>query len=124
MYFLDTHIVAWLYQKSLKLLYSKAKKAIEDNDIFISPIVSLELEYLYEIGRIKNDSKTIVTYLQDKIGLKIDKGGFKGIIDKALKEKWTRAPFDRIIVAHSKYRNAHLVSKDEKITENYPNTVF
>ncbi len=124
MYFLDTHIVVWLYQKSLKLLSPKAKKAIEDNDIFISPIVSLELEYLFEIGRIKNDSKTIVTYLQEKIGLKTDKGGFKGIIDEALNEKWTRDPFDRIIVAHSKYRNAYLVSKDEKITENYPNAVF
>ena len=124
MYFLDTHIVVWLYQRSLELLSPRAIKAIEDKDMYISPIVSLELEYLYEIGRIRDDSKTIIEYLQEKIGLKIDNAGFKGLINAALQEKWTRDPFDRIIVSHSKYRKAYLISKDEKIAENYHKTFF
>ncbi len=104
MVFLDTHIVVWMYQKSLNLLTPQAKKAMEENDLFISPIVALELEYLYEIGRIKDNAKTILAYLEQKIGLKIDKAGFAVVADMALMEKWTRDPFDRLIVAHSNYR--------------------
>lgn len=79
-YFLDTHVVVWLYQKSLKLLSPKAIQAIEDNSISISPIVLLELEYLYEIGKIKTDSHTILKYLKKKIGLKLDRSNFFKII--------------------------------------------
>ena len=64
MYFLDTHIILWLYQLSLELLSEEAKKAIEENDIFVSPIVVLELQYLFEIGRIRDDSQTIIEYLR------------------------------------------------------------
>jgi PIN domain nuclease of toxin-antitoxin system len=124
MYFLDTHVVVWLYQKSLNLLSPEAIQTIEDNSISISPIVLLELEYLYEIGRIKADSSTIVNYLKKKIGLKIDKSNFSKIIKAALKEKWTRDPFDRIIVAHSKFRDAYLVTKDEKIAEHYSKIII
>ena len=124
MYFLDTHIIVWLYQMSLELLSQKAKNAIEENDLFVSPIVLLELEYLFEIGRIKEDSQTIINYLQSRIGLNIDSAGFVEVINAALKETWTRDPFDRIIVAHSKYREAYLVSKDEKIAENYSKVFF
>jgi PIN domain nuclease of toxin-antitoxin system len=124
MHFLDTHIVVWLYQKSLELLSANAKQAIEDNDIFISPIVSLELEYLYEIGRLRTGSQEIVKYLQEKIGLKVDGGEFHQIVNTAVQEKWTRDPFDRLIVSHAKYRDAHLVSKDGKILEHYSKTVF
>lgn len=124
MIFLDTHIVVWMYQKTLHLLSPNAKKAIEENDLYISPMVLLELEYLYEIGRIKDDAKTIFNYLRQKIGLKVDKSGFTRIVEFACIEKWTRDPFDRIIVAHSSYRKAFLISKDENIARYYSKTVF
>lgn len=124
MYFLDTHIILWLYQLSLDLLSEEAKKAIEENDIFVSPIVSLELQYLFEIGRIRDDSQTIIEYLQSKMGLKIDSANFVEVINTALNETWTRDPFDRIIVAHSKYRDAYLVTKDEKILNHYLKVIF
>ena len=124
MYSLDTHIVVWLYQKSLKLLSTKAIQAIEDNEVFISPMVLLELEYLFEIRRIKDDSHTITGYLHEKIALTIDNNDFEAIINTSINEKWTRDPFDRIITAHWKYKNAFLISKDETITLNYPKTIF
>lgn len=124
MYFLDTHIILWLYQLSLELLSDEAKKAIEENDIFVSPIVVLELQYLFEIGRIRDDSQTIIEYLKSKMGLKIDSANFVEVINTALNETWTRDPFDRIIVAHSKYRDAYLVTKDEKISNHYLKVIF
>lgn len=124
MYFLDTHIIVWLYQKSIELLSPEARRVINENDLFISPIVILELEYLFEIGRLRVDANTIVQYLQAGIGLRIEEGNFHEIINMALEERWTRDPFDRIIVAHSKYRDAYLVTKDKRISNNYLKAVF
>ena len=117
--FLDTHIVVWLYEKRLDLLSEKAKKYIEENDLFISPIVEMEIEYLFEIGKIKDNSETIVSYLEKYIDLRVDEGDFREIVKISINEKWTRDPFDRIIVAHAKLKDLTLISKDETISKNY-----
>ncbi|WP_230458629.1 PIN domain-containing protein [Microcystis aeruginosa] len=52
MIYLDTHIVVWLYAGLTAKLSDCAKHLINENELYISPIVRLELQYLYEIGRI------------------------------------------------------------------------
>ncbi|MCP4050255.1 MAG: type II toxin-antitoxin system VapC family toxin [bacterium] len=52
MIFLDTHIVVWLYEGLVGKLTEKSKDAIENNDLYISQFVRLEMQYLYEIKRI------------------------------------------------------------------------
>lgn len=122
--FLDTHITIWLYEKRLDLLSEKAKQYIEENDLFISPAVKLEIEYLFEIERIKDNSETICNFLEKNIGLKLEESSFSEIIKISLNEKWTRDPFDRIIVAHSKLKDYILISKDKKINKNYFRTIY
>jgi len=122
--FLDTHIAIWLYEKRLDLLSEKAKQYIEKNDLFISPVVKLEIEYLFEIKKIKDNSETICNFLEKTIDLKIEKSSFPEIIKISLNEKWTRNPFDRIIVAHSKLKDYTLISKDKKINKNYFKTLY
>ncbi|GAG24383.1 unnamed protein product [marine sediment metagenome] len=122
--FLDTHITIWLYEKRLDLLSEKAKQYIEKNDLFISPVVKLEIEYLFEIKKIKDNSETICNFLEKTIDLKIEKSSFPEIIKISLNEKWTRDPFDRIIVAHSKLKDYTLISKDKKINKNYFRTLY
>jgi PIN domain nuclease of toxin-antitoxin system len=122
--FLDTHITIWLYEKRLDLLSEKAKQYIEENDLFISPAVKLEIEYLFEIERIKDNSETICNFLERNMDLKIEKSSFSEIIKISLNEKWTRDPFDRIIVAHSKLKDYTLISKDKKINKNYFRTIY
>ena len=117
--FLDTHIVVWLYEKRLDLLSEKAKKYIEENDLFISPIVEMEIEYLFEIGKIIDNSETIVSHLEKYIDLRVDEGDFREIVKISINEKWTRDPFDRIIVAHAKLKDLTLISKDTTINKNY-----
>ena len=117
--FLDTHIVVWLYEKRLDLLSEKAKKYIEENDLFISPIVEMEIEYLFEIGKIKDNSETIGNYLEKYIDLRVDEGDFREIVKISINEKWTRDPFDRIIVAHAKLKDLTLISKDTTINKHY-----
>jgi len=122
--FLDTHIAIWLYEKRLDLLSEKAKHYIEKNDLFISPVVKLEIEYLFEIEKIKDNSDTIYSFLERNIDLKIENSSFPEIIKISLNEKWTRDPFDRIIVAHSKLKDYTLISKDKKINKNYFRTIY
>jgi PIN domain nuclease of toxin-antitoxin system len=122
--FLDTHIAIWLYEKRLDLLSEKAKQFIEKNDLFISPVVKLEIEYLFEIEKIKDNSETICSFLEKNIDLRIENSSFLEIIKISLNEKWTRDPFDRIIVAHSKLKDYTLISKDKKINKNYFRTIY
>lgn len=122
--FLDTHIAIWLYEKRLDLLSEKAKQFIEKNDLFISPAVKLEIEYLFEIEKIKDNSETICSFLEKNIDLRIENSSFLEIIKISLNEKWTRDPFDRIIVAHSKLKDYTLISKDKKINKNYFRTIY
>ena len=123
--FLDTHIVVWLYDKVLDNLSKKAQDAIESNNILISPIVFLELEYLFEIKRIRNDAQTIVDFLNDRIQLKIDdKFNLAMWITISAKEKWTRDPFDRLIVSHAKITKSPLISKDNLIRKHYELTIW
>lgn len=73
MIYLDTHIVVWLYAGLTAKLSDCAKHLINENELYISPIVRLELQYLYEIGRITEKSDDIVLELVSCLDLKVCK---------------------------------------------------
>ncbi|MGV0108064.1 PIN domain nuclease, a component of toxin-antitoxin system [Nostoc sp. DSM 114160] len=119
MIYLDTHVVAWLYAGLTDKLTDIAKTLINDNDVYISPIVRLELQYLYEIKLLKDEPDVIISNLSQQIGLKICNQNFNNIISTSLTITWTRDPFDRIITANALLNNNILLSKDENILNNY-----
>ncbi|HOW82071.1 MAG TPA: PIN domain-containing protein [Spirochaetota bacterium] len=122
--FIDTNVIVRLYNGDLDLLSASAKKIINNNDVFISPMVIMELEYLFEIQKVKDNAKNVIDYLTEKINLQLDECGFTELIEYALHETWTRDPFDRIIVAHAKMRNASLVSADREIKKRYKKAIW
>jgi PIN domain nuclease of toxin-antitoxin system len=124
MIYLDTHILVWLYDGEVDLLSDKAKKLIEKNSLVISPIVKLELEYLHEIKRLKDNADKIFQYLNLNIGLELATDSFTDVVNKSIKEKWTRDPFDRIITAHARLSSLKLLTKDEKIHKHYNHAVW
>jgi PIN domain nuclease of toxin-antitoxin system len=79
----------------------------------------LELQYLYEIGRVKESANIIVSDLSDRIGLGVCEKDFNAIVSLAITKTWTRDPFDRMIVAHAELNNNILISKDPDILEHY-----
>lgn len=119
MIYLDTHVVAWLYSGLTDKLTDIAKTLINDNDVYISAIVRLELQYLYEIKRLKDEPDVIISNLSDQIGLKICNKNFNDIISTTLTITWTRYPFDRIITANALLNNNILLTKDQNILDNY-----
>ena len=49
---------------------------------------------------------------------------FRDVAMEALQEKWTRDPFDRLIVANAKAAGAPLVTKDEHIRKHYRRAIW
>ncbi len=124
MIYLDTHIVVWLYAGQLKKLTDLAKEMINSNAITVSPIVRLELQYLYEIQRISEEANIIIADLSDRIGLQICDKYFNAVIGNAIHFSWTRDPFDRMIVANAALNNNALITKDQNILSNYRHAIW
>jgi PIN domain nuclease of toxin-antitoxin system len=123
--YLDTNIVVWLAQGNLAPITSTATRILEQADLLISPMVLIELEYLYEIQRIKLPSRDILLKIEHELGVRICDLPFPRVAAVVVDEKWTRDPFDRIIVAQAKANGlASLISSDEEIAINYPRTVW
>jgi PIN domain nuclease of toxin-antitoxin system len=118
--YLDTHIVVWLYAGLLDKFSQSIKAILNKNEILISPFVRLELEYLYEIDRVKEPAHVIVTDLADRVGLRVCEKDFNVIVSQAIKLSWTRDLFDRLIVANAALNENTLISKDQNILEYYP----
>lgn len=120
MIYCDTHLIVWLYEGRLELVPAKAQQLLEQSELLISPMVTLELQYLFEIGKISVTGKSIVDDLSGRIGLATCHQSFEHVIDQSLREVWTRDPFDRIIVAQARLRNLPLLTKDKTIHKHYP----
>jgi PIN domain nuclease of toxin-antitoxin system len=120
--YLDTHVVVWLYAGLLEKFSQAARDLINEHEIDISPIVLLELQYLYETQRVTKDASIIVADLSQRIGLKVCDKDFNAIVSRALALSWTRDPFDRMIVAHAGLHDNLLISKDQNILDHYPHT--
>ena len=98
---------------------------MEASELLISPIVLLELEYLYEVGRMRLPARDLQSKLASELGVSLCQRDFPSIASAALDEKWTRDPFDRMIVANAKANGlAPLVSADEEIRRHYPRAVW
>ncbi len=124
MIYIDTHITVWLFAGQIEKLSNQAKELLNDNEIQISPIVRLELQYLNEIKRITVSPNDIVTELSNSIGLKVCDKNFNNIINNSMTHNWTRDPFDRIIVANAAIDGDFLVTKDQTILENYSKALY
>jgi len=116
---LDTHVVVWLYAGEVDRFPESIRKAMEEDDLCVSPAVVLELQYLREIGRISADASLILETLAASVGLTVADTPFREVIMEALPESWTRDPFDRLIVAQAKAEKARLLTKDEVILKHY-----
>lgn len=119
MIFLDTHIVVWLYAGYVNKLSTAVTEQIENNELFISQFVRLELQYLFEIGRITVTPETLLKSLHQSIGLKISQMKVEQVFDHAIDCSWTRDVFDRLITAEAEALDVLLITKDEKIRANY-----
>ena len=123
--YLDTHIVLWLAAGKVSRLSSKARSLLGRSELLLSAMAYLELEYLHELGKTKFPARDLLKKVNHETNLSLCDLPFATIAAAALDEKWTRDPFDRLIVANAKANGfAWLVSADETIAKHYPRTVW
>lgn len=97
---------------------------IEAEPVFISPIVELELAYLFEVGRVTEPASAPLAALRRTIGLQVADASLAEIAGAAADLTWTRDPFDRLIAAHSIVAGAPLVTANRTIRENLPQAIW
>ena len=114
----DTHVVVWLYAGDVERFTPAVRARLEAEDLKISPIVQLELDYLHEIRRISTDGASIVVDLTKRVGLSIDETPFLHAVTRAGKLAWTRDPFDRMIVGQALAAGVKLLTRDASIRKH------
>jgi PIN domain nuclease of toxin-antitoxin system len=123
--YLDTSVAVWLAQGDLTRITPSALDSIRNSNLLVSPMVALELAYLHEIDRITLTAQDVLLKLRAELGVEVCDSSFPSIVAIAVNEKWTRDPFDRIIVSHAKANGlSPLISSDEAIRKNYIKTVW
>lgn len=100
------------------------RKAIERHDLVASPAAVLELELLHDVGRLKPSASQVIEVLGKDLMLRVCDLPFRTVMQHSLSETWRHDPFDRLIAANAKANSATLISKDERIHQNYRRTVW
>jgi PIN domain nuclease of toxin-antitoxin system len=122
--YLDTHVVVWLYAGEHGRLARTGRRLIETQSLLISPVLLLELALLEETGQIKVRAQAIIAELQESLALSICDLPFTEVAVVSLQQKWTRDPFDRLIVAQAAVRGARLITKDRLIRRHFKDVVW
>jgi PIN domain nuclease of toxin-antitoxin system len=118
--YLDTHVAVWLHDGLLERLSTQAKRHIDAHDLLLSPMVLLELQYLYDRKRISVRPGDLTGYLSATFDVEICGYPFEAVIRESLPLHWTSDPFDRIIVAQAKANHdSLLLTADATIRRHY-----
>lgn len=121
---LDTHVLVWLFGRQRDRIPFTARQRIELEQLAISPIVELELAYLFEIGKVAAPPQDVLGELVPALELVVSAVPFPSVVREALGLQWTRDPFDRIIVAQAIAEGASLLTADTTVRKNFPLAVW
>jgi len=121
---LDTHVLLWLSQGRAKALGTEAFRLARNQSWIISPAVILELESLYEIGRIRTTPDRVIEAASEAGDLTLSASQFDEVIARTRHLSWTRDPIDRIITAQAIVDGAKLLTADRMIRANFQDAVW
>ncbi|MEO8026858.1 MAG: PIN domain-containing protein [Bryobacteraceae bacterium] len=118
--YLDTHVAVWLHDGLIERLTMEATRQIEENELLISPMVLLELQYLLDRKRIGVAPLQMYGYLNATFGIGLCTLPFSVVATEALSVGWTSDPFDRVIVAQASANSeSRLITADREIRQQY-----
>jgi len=111
---LDTNALLWLsrgHPRSRPLTRLGGR-------LYVSPASLLELQLLIEVDRLRLKPNTRVTDLSRNQRWLLDDPPAAQWFEHALADRWTRDPFDRLLVAHARVRGWRLATGDATILEH------
>jgi PIN domain nuclease of toxin-antitoxin system len=122
--YLDTHVVIWLYLGEPDIFPAATRVLLETEQLLVSPMVGLELQLLFERGRAQEPAGQVLSAVATETGVTVCDLAFPLVAARARDERWTRDPFDRLIVAQAEVRGAPLLTRDELIRSHYARAVW
>lgn len=124
MVYLDTHVAVWLVSGDVDHLTTAAREHIENNDLALSPMVMLEFQFLREQGKILVEPDELFSILTTDFAVRLCTCPFANIAREAIRLKWTRDPFDRLIVANAIAMRSRLITKDLLIRQHFQEAIW
>ena len=122
---LDTHVIVWLVEGSLDKFPVAALQRLNEEPLFISPMVRFELHLLHELKRIGPPAPDVVlAELADRLGVDVSATPWDKVIQRAAGLSWTRDPFDRLIAAHALVDGDTLLTRDRHLHAHLTNAVW
>jgi PIN domain nuclease of toxin-antitoxin system len=122
--YVDTHIVTRMASGKFNDLSEKAMELLNHGRLFYSPMVGLELHYLYERNRLSCTPADMLSYLAKEANLQVSDVSFAQIALKAREVHWTRDPFDCLITAEAMLvEGAYLITRDREILTHFERAV-
>ena len=112
--------MGWLYEGADRRIPTAVRHLIESGQPFVSPIVELELTYLFEVGRVTEPAVAPLSALRKTIDLQVADISTAALVQAATGLSWTRDPFDRMIAAQAIVADAPLITADRTILANLP----
>lgn len=87
-------------------------------------MVELELQCLFEVGKVTEPAPPVLDRLRAQLGLTISTAPFTAVIHAATDLTWTRDPFDRLIAANALADSADLLTADSTILGRFERAVW
>jgi PIN domain nuclease of toxin-antitoxin system len=112
--------VGWLYEGADRRIPGAVRELLDTEEPFVSPLVELELTYLYEVGKVTEPATAPLAALRKTVGLQVADASFAAVAQAAAEISWTRDPFDRMIAAQAIVADVPLVTADRTILANLP----
>jgi PIN domain nuclease of toxin-antitoxin system len=110
---LDTNAVIWALTGDARAaaLFASGRR------LRLSPVCLLEIRFLVEVGRLRLVRGRSVAEVVDDPRWQLDSPSSARLFTVALDVEWTRDPFDRLLVAHARYRRWRLATGDRFLIE-------
>lgn len=121
---LDTHVLLWLHQETTGRLPAAVINALDQEPLIVSPMVKLELGYLFEVGKVTPRPDALLDELRPRLEFRESTTSFGEIVVAALPLTWTRDPFDRLIAANALADGARLLTADRNLLAHLPDAVW
>ncbi|MPZ88978.1 MAG: PIN domain-containing protein [Nitriliruptorales bacterium] len=121
---LDTHVLVWLFGQQRRRIPASAQGLMEREPLAISPMVHLELAYLYEVSKVSVPADEVLGALIPVLELTVSRAPFPAVVARAAGMTWSRDPFDRLIAAQALTDGAALLTADKTLLANVPTAVW
>ena len=117
---LDTHVALWMVAGDARRRLKPIEAMLRKGRLYLSPLAILELQFLFELGRLGTRVEEVVGVLFEDHGVEEAPGDLREIGRQVQGLTWTRDPFDRLIVAHAIAHGSVLLTADETILAHCP----